>query len=249
LKEQLKLLEELQRHDARIQELEGARKAIPAKLDVMRADLGKIEELLARERAELQEAERWRRDKDGEVKAEEAQLSRAKQKLAQVKNSKEYMATQREVEATRKMVAETEEKLLQLIDAAEQARAKITAHEGDLEKLRQHVAGEEEQARQKVAVLDGDLGEAREARDTAAKTVRADVLKKYSAIRMRRGLAVVAVHNGTCRGCNMNIPPQLYNQLQRGNAIEVCPNCQRIIYWDKLLEDPDGRPTETDAEE
>ena len=72
--------------------------------------------------------------------------------------------------------------------------------------------------------------------------MRSDVLKKYSAIRMRRGLALVPVKNGTCQGCNMNIPPQLFNTLQRGNSIEVCGNCNRIIYWDKLMEDPDGQP-------
>jgi predicted nucleic acid-binding Zn-ribbon protein len=244
LKDQLRHLEELQRHDARIQELEGARRAIPAKLESMKTDLARIEELLGRERAELDEAERFRRDKDTESKTAESQLTKAKHKLAQVKNSKEYMATQREVESTRKMVAETEEKLLGLIDAAEQARKKIAAHEGDVEKLRQHVANEEREAQAKLATIDTEIATARVGREQATGAVRPDVLKKYAAIRMRRGLAVVAVHNGTCRGCNMNIPPQLYNQIQRGNAIEVCPNCQRIIYWDRLLEDPDGKPSE-----
>jgi predicted nucleic acid-binding Zn-ribbon protein len=246
LKAQLKLLEELQRHDARIQELEGARRAIPAKLDALRVDLTKIEELLGRERAELEDAERFRRDKETEAKTAESQLAKAKHKLAQVKNSKEYMATQREVESTRKMVAETEEKLLGLIEAAEQARKKISGHEGDVVKLREHFATDEREAQAKLAGIDAEIALARDGREVAARAVRADVLKKYGAIRMRRGLAVVAVHNGTCGGCNMNIPPQLFNQLQRGNTVEVCPNCQRIIYWDKLLEDPDGRPTESE---
>jgi hypothetical protein len=55
---------------------------------------------------------------------------------------------------------------------------------------------------------------------------------------MRKGLAVVAVKDGTCRGCNMRIPPQLYNVLQRGNSLELCPTCNRIIYWARLLEEP-----------
>ena len=74
--------------------------------------------------------------------------------------------------------------------------------------------------------------------------VRPDVLKKYATIRMRRGLAMAPVKNGTCQGCNMNIPPQVFNQLQRGDTIELCGNCNRIIYWDKLLENPDGSPSE-----
>ncbi len=243
MKDQLKLLEELQRHDARIQELEGARRAIPAKLEAMRDDLRKVEDMLGRERQELQETERWRRDKETDMKAEEVQLSKAKAKLGQVKTSKEYMATQREVETTRKMAAETEGMLLEVMQASEQARSRITAHEGDVDKLRQHVAAEEAEAAGKLSGLDAELAKLKQERDAAARNVRPDVLKKYGAIRMRRGLAVVPVHNGTCRGCNMNIPPQLFNTLQRGTSLELCPNCNRIIYWDKLMEDPDGKPS------
>jgi predicted nucleic acid-binding Zn-ribbon protein len=243
LKDQLKLLEELQRHDARIQELEGARKAIPAKLEAMKGDLEKVEAMLARERAELAETEKWRRDKEGEMKSEEAQLSKAKAKLGQVKTSKEYMATQREVETNRKMAAETEGMLLEVMQASEAAKGKISVHEQDVEKLRQVVAKEEVEAQEKLSRIDGEIAAARGGREAAAKAVRPDVLKKYGAIRMRRGLAVVPVHNGTCRGCNMNIPPQLFNTLQRGSSIELCPNCNRIIYWDKIMEDPDGKPS------
>ncbi len=219
MRDQLRLLEELQRHDARIQELEGARRAIPAKLDAMRADLSKVEDLLTRERSELQETEKWRRDKDTDMKAEEQQLSKAKAKLGQVKTSKEYMATQREVETNRKAAAGTEEMLLTVMQASEAARTRITEHEGDVEKLRQHVTSEEGEAKTKLEAIDTEIAKLKVDREAAAKAVRADVLKKYGAIRMRRGLAVVPVHNGTCGGCNMNIPPQLFNILQRGNSI------------------------------
>lgn len=247
MKEQLKLLEELQRHDARLQELEAARKAIPEKLASMRQDLALIETMLTRERTELDEADRWRRDKEGEMKVEETQLTKAKSKLSQVKNSKEYMATQREVETLRKMSAETEEKLTEFTDAGKTARDKIEVHSTDVDKLRQSVEREEKASREKLAVIEKDLIKVRSGRDSATQAVRPDVLKKYNTIKMRRGLAIVPVVNGTCRGCNMNIPPQLYNQLQRGNAIELCPTCHRIIYWDKLLADPDGMPVSPDA--
>ena len=34
----------------------------------------------------------------------------------------------------------------------------------------------------------------------------------------------------------MRLPPQLYNILQVGDRIEQCPSCQRIILWEKFLE-------------
>jgi predicted nucleic acid-binding Zn-ribbon protein len=45
------------------------------------------------------------------------------------------------------------------------------------------------------------------------------------------GRAVGPVKNGICQACNMNIPPQRFNELIKGNSLLFCPNCRRIIYW------------------
>jgi len=52
----------------------------------------------------------------------------------------------------------------------------------------------------------------------------------------RNGIAIVAVSRGICSGCHMNIPPQLYNELQRSEQILCCPNCNRILYWDETAD-------------
>jgi len=133
---------------------------------------------------------------------------------------------------------------VKLASAVEDAKKRIGEHENDLQSLKQHVASEEETAKGKIAEIEAQIAEVKRDRDVAAGRVRPDVMKKYSSIRMRRGLALVPVKNGTCQGCNMNIPPQLFNQLQRGDTIELCGTCHRIIYWDKLLENPDGQPAD-----
>jgi predicted nucleic acid-binding Zn-ribbon protein len=244
LKDQLLLLTELQRHDARIQELEGMLKAFPTKLEAMNLDLKKVEGMLERERAQLTETESWRKRQEDEMKSEEARAIAAKQRSAAVKNAKEYMANERELQATRKSAQEREEEVLKLVEAVESAKKSIAQHEADFEALKLHVAGEDKTAREKMGEIEKQIADERKLRDVAAQRVRPDVLKKYSTIRMRRGLAMAPVKNGTCQGCNMNIPPQLFNLLQRGDSIELCGNCNRIIYWDKLLENPDGAAAE-----
>jgi predicted nucleic acid-binding Zn-ribbon protein len=244
LKDQLLLLTELQRHDARIQELEGMLKAFPTKLEAMNLDLKKVEAMLQRERAQLTETESWRKRQEDEMKSEEARAVQAKQRSAAVKNAKEYMANERELQATRKSAQEREEEVLKLVDAVEVAKKSIAQHEADFAALQEHVSTEEKAARDKMAEIEKQIAAERKDREVAAARVRPDVLKKYSAIRMRRGLAMAPVKNGTCQGCNMNIPPQVFNQLQRGDTIELCGTCNRIIYWDKLLESPDGTPSE-----
>ena len=247
MKEELKLLVELQRHDARIQELEGMRKVWPQKLEAMRGDVAKVETLLERERVELKEAEAWRHQQEDEMRSEEAHLVRAKQKSALVKNVKEHMANERELQATRKLAQEREEEVLKLMEAVTEKQKSIAVHEDDVGKLKAHVEAEAKAAEAKMAEIDGQMADERKLREVAAARCRPDTLRKYSSIRMRRGLALVPVKNGTCQGCNMNIPPQLFNNIQRGNSIELCQNCNRIIYWDKLLEE-EGPPLGASAE-
>ncbi|MBI4508927.1 MAG: hypothetical protein HY698_04790 [Deltaproteobacteria bacterium] len=237
MREQLRLLEELQRYDAHLQEFESALKALPEKLQSMKADLAKVEALLEKEQQGLADTEKFRREQEAQLKVDEASIGKAKAKLQQVKNSKDYMAAQREVEATRKLVGEREEEILRLIEAIESTKKSIAAHETDVAQLREHVVREEGVITERVEDLRQKVVDERQHRDAVATKVRADVLKRYGTIRMRRGLAVVPVVMGVCQGCHMAIPPQLYNTLQRGNSIEPCPNCHRIVYWDELMKD------------
>ena len=238
MRDQLKQLEELQTHDAKIQELEQSLKAIPAKLAATELDLARVEALLVAEGASLKETERYYAEQKGLVTDDEVQVAGAKHKLTQAKNSKEYMAAQREIEQRRESLVSREAEISKLVEAVEAKKKVLAERAADVQGLKDSIAKDGEAARARMAEIEVDIGKLRVARDKLAAAVKPDVLKRYSAIRMRRGLAVVAVKNGTCQGCNMNIPPQLYNVLQRGVSIEICPSCSRIIYWDDIMKDP-----------
>ena len=238
MRDQLKQLEELQTHDAKIQELEQSLKAIPAKLAATESDLTRVEGLLTSEGASLKETERYYAEQKGLVTDDEVQVAGAKHKLTQAKNSKEYMAAQREIEQRRESMASREVEIGKLVEAVEAKKKLLADRAADVQALRDSIAKDAEVAKARMAEIEAKITELRVDRDKLAKTVKPDVLKRYGAIRMRRGLAVVAVKDGTCQGCNMNIPPQLYNVLQRGVSIETCPSCSRIIYWDDIMKDP-----------
>ena len=242
MRDQLKRLEDLQRHDAKIQELENARKAIPAKLAATQADLARVEAMLQTERAQVAETERYYSEQKNQLETDEEQVSGAKHKLSQAKNTKEYMAAQRETETRRDGVASREAEIAKLVEAIEVKKKVLLERAAGVQTLRESVEKDGEVARERIAEIDGKIGELRGERDKLAAEVKPDVLKRYSGIRIRRGLAVVGVKNGTCRGCNMNIPPQLYIVLQRGVTIETCPSCHRIIYWEDLMKDPETPP-------
>jgi predicted nucleic acid-binding Zn-ribbon protein len=237
VRDQLKRLEDLQAHDARIQELENSLKAIPAKLAATQNDLARVEGLLASERQALGETEKYYGEQKGLLTEDEIQVAGAKHKLAQAKNSKEYMAAQREIDQRREGLAAREGEIAKLVEAVESKKKLLGERAKDVDNLKSSIEKDGEAARARMAEIEAKIAELRAEREKVAAQVKPDVLKRYSSIRMRRGLAVVSVRNGTCQGCNMNIPPQLYNVIQRGQTIETCPSCHRIIYWEDLMKE------------
>ncbi|HZL17260.1 MAG TPA: C4-type zinc ribbon domain-containing protein [Polyangia bacterium] len=237
MRDQLKRLEELQTHDAKIQELENSLKAIPLKLAATQNDLARVEGLLGTERQALSEAEKYYGEQKGLLTDDEVQVAGAKHKLAQAKNSKEYMAAQKEIEQRREGVTSREGEITKLVGAVDAKKKLLSDRSSDVEALKASIAKDAEAAQVRMGEIEAQIVALRVERDKLASEVKPDVLKRYATIRIRRGLAVVSVRDGTCQGCNMNIPPQLYNVLQRGQTIETCPSCRRIIYWEDLMKD------------
>ena len=90
-----------------------------------------------------------------------------------------------------------------------------------------------------VEELKSSIGKTRKAREKIAENVDANLLARYQMIFSRRaGVAVALAKGGTCQGCRMRLPPQLYNEIQKHLQIHFCPNCQRVLYYEEPAEKP-----------
>ena len=71
MKDQLRLLKELQTVDARATEVRKLMTALPAKLRPAREDLAKLEALVAKARADMASTEKWKGDQEEFIRREE----------------------------------------------------------------------------------------------------------------------------------------------------------------------------------
>ncbi|MEZ4269998.1 MAG: C4-type zinc ribbon domain-containing protein [Myxococcota bacterium] len=78
-------------------------------------------------------------------------------------------------------------------------------------------------------------------REALLHKIPAPLLRKYEHIRKKRAeLGLTPAADGRCTACNMRLPPQLYNILQRVDTIEQCPSCQRIVFYVGILEEAEN---------
>ncbi len=229
MREQLVALEELARNDLAGRQVEVELQEIQARLDELRGDVEKIRELLDREREQLAEAERMRKDHLGELEVIADKTARSKKRHDTAKNNREMEASARELEVLRREKDEREAEAARLEAVVGQVREEITRHEGDFKQLTDLLASDEAEAKTRADALDARRAEGADARKTLASKVRPDLLRIYQMALSRRGSGVADCIEGICRGCRMTIPPQLYNQLLRLDRVYQCPSCNRIL--------------------
>jgi predicted nucleic acid-binding Zn-ribbon protein len=80
-------------------------------------------------------------------------------------------------------------------------------------------------------VLGRSLADLRETRKAQASRLDSGLLQQYTRLAKSRGVAVVAVKDGSCTGCGIALPPQTYSEVRRNDRMFTCSSCNRIIYF------------------
>lgn len=176
-----------------------------------------------------------------ETKAEHddagARVKDRQNKMMQVQTSREHQALLKEIEENKRLVKETEDRILQFIEQIEQLEQEVAV----LDNL---CAGEQQLLAEEIENVDKEIKRIEVAKKTVASQRDAEIallqgpyLKRYTMLLAKRdGLAVVAVNESVCQGCYMTLPPQQVIEVRKAEKFNTCPTCQRILYYKEAEE-------------
>lgn len=238
MKEQLKRLRDLQGLDLEKDALKENVEKLRSKLTEATAFLDSLSSALEQQKEQLEGTRALQADKEKELRETESRLNEAKTKFHAVTNSREYAAAEREVEGFKKLVAQLQEEIGQLTTALSEAEASIQEKQSKIEALRDELVAEQRSVEAAAESTEARAANIEKKVRELASAIRPDILGRYRFIRSRRpGKAIVAAVDGACTGCFMRLPPQLYIELQRGETLEACQNCNRILYYPQTEEE------------
>lgn len=231
MKDDIRSLMDLQAIDLQMQSLDRQIVLGHGDIEQRKAKIEARKSAIADYTERLAVGEKRKRTLEAEVEDESVRIKDRQTKLMNIQTNREYQSLLKEVEDGKNANKQREEELLLILEQGEATRRKIE-EESNLCAAEEKLLVEEAE---KVALTVSELSKQREeiekSREGKAKKVNANYLRKYEMLRERRdGLAVTGVTNGVCRGCNMNIPPQLFNDLLRDDKILACPTCNRMMY-------------------
>lgn len=230
MQENLKALVELAAIDGSVRDVDLELAEIPKRMEVMRSDLRRLEEMLSKERSDLEGAKALQTAHGEEIASRQEQLSRSRIKSNQSKNAREADAADHEMQVIRKAIKDKEDEQVTLAAAIEKVTGSLSAHEKEFETCKVTINKELEEAQARLDALTEKRASAVSGRDASASRVDKTMLHRYNTMYKRFGNAVVPVVNGTCEGCRMQVPAQQLNVILRGKTVEQCRHCMRILY-------------------
>ncbi len=238
MNEIIEQLVELQEIDLKIDQIDNDIKAEQEELDQRIAELEQRQNRIGEQEARITELEKERRTLEDEMSDKIAHVKERQSKMMQVQTSREQTALLKEIEDAKKNAKENEDKIVAIMEEVERLNASMTEEKNLLKAEKELLA----EAREKVSGAIDDLNKGKKTklnrREKQAEAINGSMIRKYELLRSRRnGLAIVNVLQGVCQGCFMNLPPQQFNRLLRGDQILECPSCQRLLYHQRQDEE------------
>lgn len=222
----------------RLQEMELAMVKIQSELAQFPGKVAAIESLLteARNAVEEKKAERDTllkvyRGYEADLEANQARIAKREAQLRDVKTNKEYQLVLREINDIKQKGSEIEDKSLKCLDEVDVCNEAVAEREKVCLTIQSDVEAKKAELNQDAETLREKLDEIGKKGENIRTGLDENLLAQYNMIRKRAGgIAIVEARDAVCRGCHLNIPPQMYNDLHKKETVQICPHCYRLIY-------------------
>jgi len=233
LRDQIRLLILLQKTESEMMRIDNRKKLLPDQLIKLDEEFNAVHADVEENRNRLESLNKDRKEHEDKLRKGHENLKKAKERLSEVKTNKEYQSILKEIEGIDLKNSEMEDEVLVLLEKIDQIKVGLQAREGEFDIYQREYAAKKTQIEDELKSLDDKCSLCQQASLDLRKQVHVDIIRRYDSIKnIRNGLAVVQAWKEVCQGCHMNIPPQIYIELQRDGDIKYCPQCNRIIYWE-----------------
>lgn len=233
-RETLLQLLELQKIDSTIDRLEARKRNLPeqAELNTLEESHIELEKAVAEQQAVVDEIVARHKKMDGDVDLIGEKIRSEEEKLysGDVANPRELSNLQAEVESLKRRKTSLEDEELEVMEEREKAEKELSQLSDQLDEVRQNIDETRGRRDRASADIDKQLAEARTGRGDWSPRFEQELLDFYDDLRgSKGGVAIAALVDGTCQGCNMRLPAQEVERIRAAEGIAYCDECRRVL--------------------
>ena len=225
-----KLLE-LQKLDLAVARLDVETREIPQQIQALESRLTGARAALDQAKGKADQIQKNRRAKERELDEAAQNVKKKQARLFEIKTNEEYSAVLKEIESLKEKSSKLETEILELLERGDVAAKTVTDAEKEFKAAEGLHQKERAEKGAQLARLKQDLAGLKEASKGQASRLDSTLLQQYMRLAKTRGMAVVAVKDGSCTGCGIALTPQTYNEVRRNDRMFTCSSCNRILYF------------------
>lgn len=231
MQEKMSLLRDLQEIDQEISSIEEVCSGYQQELTEFRQQADEVQEMLDQLADEIGRLRQDEAQIQLELDKQRDSVAKAEARLPGIQTQKEYVAVLKEIDMAKKGNKELDEQLKTKQDEIATLVEEQKEKEANLAAINENAKARGTELNQLISASDEKLKQHKGTREAVVSDVPKSLLRKYQGLFKRRnGLALAIARNGACLGCNMQLPPQLFNRLLLGEELQTCPHCNRILY-------------------
>ncbi len=231
LKSQITSLVELQKLDSEIYALQAEKQAKPQEIRTLEAAFEEKKKHLAELEEISLDLHKQRKERELDLASKEENMKKLQGQLYTLKTNKEYSAMLQQINDAKADASLVEDEILEFMDQAEKSKADMEKEKQRLKEGEGVFSSEKKKAEDRVKQIDDRLTQLDAQRKQVAPGIERKILSQYERILTSRdGLAIVAVKDNSCKGCNMFVPPQMINLIRMYERSITCEVCNRILY-------------------
>jgi predicted nucleic acid-binding Zn-ribbon protein len=217
-KEQIDTLVNIQQIELEMSKIQTKLGKVNQRIEELDGKQIELKQTVEQQEATIKGMNRQYRTYESDAQTALDRIKKSEAKLSSVKTNKEYQSSLKEIDELKAKNSKLEDEMIEFLDRIESEnqvlKSKIVAYST----LKAQVDAEKETIQ-------------KEAREESRQLEKLDAEWKTLSENIDAELLLTPVEKAVCQGCHVNIPPQLYNELQRGDRLQRCPICQRLIYW------------------
>ena len=230
MEEYIENLRKLQSVDIRIREIRDGLEKYPSEIGELKEDLRNRRESIELKESRVEELRSERKSLESSLGLNLDSIKKSEARLFEIKTHKEYEAIQKEITQTKKENLEIEDRTISIMEETEETEKLLGEEKTAYSALEEEYGGKITEKERKIEELEVSRKPVEKEKSDLASRIDPKILPVYERILERNGKALALAENEKCTSCNINIPPQLFNEILKRIKLIQCPSCRKILY-------------------
>ncbi len=227
-------------------EIEAEIKDLPKALSTKTELLNRMKKSYIEKNNQYDETKQRMTDLREKMETAERERERYEQQMDLIQTQREYEALDKEIRDASEREQSLRKELQKETKVLEEMSEELSREESLIEQQEQEVKEEQDKIKDETEAKKRNLDELEQEEKKLVPGLDEELIFKFQRIiRSKEGEGIVPLKKGVCTGCQMILPNQFVNDVQRGDQILFCPYCSKIVFY---VGDEESEYTEEDSE-